>query len=44
MMSMYIFVSHDTGLNLHIFSRATIIPSGMDQSRVKPNIFSVGGR
>ncbi len=42
-MSIYMFVSQLMGLNLHIFSSATIMPSGIDHSRVNPNIFSVGG-
>ena len=43
-MSMYRFVSHDIGLNLHIFSAATISPSGIEKSSVKPKILSVGDK
>ena len=39
---MYMFVSQEMGLNLHIFSIAVIIPSGIANSSVPPKTFRVG--
>ena len=36
----YIFKSHDKGLNFDILPSATSIPKGIEKSKVKPNILS----
>ena len=40
-MSMYALIIHLTGGILHILSAETINPSGMENRRVRPKIFSV---